>query len=371
MSDEALSQDPLHPRRTTDLLGHAAAEANLLDAYRSGRLPHAWLISGPKGIGKATLAFRFARFLLAEGGQADEPAAGLFGPGDAPQANLDMAPDNPVFRRVAAEGHADLLTVERSVNERTGKLRGEISVEDVRKLPGFFSLTAAEGGYRVAIVDSADEMNRHAANALLKILEEPPARAVLLIIANAPGGLLPTIRSRCRRLTLRPLDDATVAEVLRRRLPETEPAELATLAKLAEGSPGRAISLARLGGVAVYRDLIDLLKPLPELDFAALHAFGDKLGRRENQPAFQAMIDLLSWWLTRLVRFAAAASPPPEIAGGEGALAQRLSQGRGLDRWLEVWEKVCRLVERADSINLDRKQVVLNVFTALSRAAKG
>ena len=366
MTDEALSQDPLHPRRTADLLGHDAAERALLGAFNSGRLPHAWLITGPKGVGKATLAYRFARFLLGQGGA--HAGDGLFG-APPPPPSLDLDPASALFRRIAAEGHADLLTVERSVNDRTGKLRGEIAVDDVRRLPGFFSLTAAEGGYRVAIVDSADEMNRNAANALLKILEEPPARAVLLILANAPGGLLPTIRSRCRRLTLRPLEDALVVEVLQRRLPEGAPEERQALARLAEGSPGRAIALGRLGGVAVYTELMDLLRPLPELDIGKLHAFGDNLSRRENLPAYQVMTDLLGWWLTRLIR-SAAAGPPPEIAGGEAALAMRLTQGRGLDRWLEVWEKVGRLVERADSINLDRKQVVLNAFTTLARAAR-
>ena len=162
------------PRHTADLIGHAEAERVLLEAHRSGRLPHAWLLAGQKGIGKATLAFRFARFLL-----CGESGLDMFG---TPPANLFVDPSEPVFSRIASSGHSDLLTVERSWNDKTNKWRGEIGVDDVRRLGPFFSQTAAEGGWRIAIVDAADEMNRNAQNALLKILEEPPSKGLLLLV---------------------------------------------------------------------------------------------------------------------------------------------------------------------------------------------
>ena len=182
------------PRANPDLLGHRDAEATILEAIRAGRMHHAWLITGPEGVGKATLAYRFARRLLA--GQPRDPAA---------EPSLALEPADPVFRRVAAGSHADLLTIERMFNEKTKRMRTQIAVEDVRTINGFMSLTPAEGGWRVVIVDGAEELNQASANALLKILEEPPPRAILLLVCAAPGRLLPTIRSRCRRLRLTPL----------------------------------------------------------------------------------------------------------------------------------------------------------------------
>ncbi len=365
---------PDHPRRSADLIGHRAAEAELLAAWRSGRLSHAWLIGGPRGIGKATLAFRFARFLLARGDAVshDVGLPGLPGldSGAGPE-DLALAPTHPVFLRVASGGHADLLTIERQVNEKTGRLRSDIGVEEVRRLGDFFAKTAAEGGWRVAIVDAADEMSRSAANALLKILEEPPARAVILVVAHAPGGLLATIRSRCRRLVCRPLAAEEVATVLSRRAPALTPPERLALSHLADGSPGRALALAEQGGLAAYRDLLALLETLPDLDLAALHAFAERLARAENQALFRLTGELLSHWLVLVVRSAAA----PGLGVGDGAAGEqplivRLGRRPSLDRWLDVWEKVNHILERAESVNLDRKQVLLNIFFALARAAQ-
>src|SRR5439155_17813225 len=181
------------PRSNPELLGHEAAESALRRLFEAGRLPHALLLSGPRGIGKATLAFRLARFVLASGG-GEGPPGGLFG--DLGASGLAIAPDSGTFRRVASGGHADLLTVERAYDPRRRRLRGEIIVENAREIGTFLRLTPAEGGWRVVVVDGADEMNRAAANALLKILEEPPRRALLLLVAHSPGRLLPTIRSR-------------------------------------------------------------------------------------------------------------------------------------------------------------------------------
>ncbi|MEQ9607104.1 MAG: DNA polymerase III subunit delta' [Kiloniellaceae bacterium] len=350
-----------HPRRTAELRGQAAAEGVLLRAHASGRLPHAWLLSGPRGVGKATLAFRFARFLLAP----DCQGGGLFG--DAPDS-LDVAAEHPVFRRVAAGGHADLMTLERGEDDK-GKPRSVIPVEDVRRLLSFARMTAGEGGWRVAIVDAVDEMNRNASNALLKILEEPPPQCVLLLVSHAPGSLLPTIRSRCCQLPLAPLEEAVVAELLARHHPELAAEEVAALARLADGSIGRALALAAHGGLDLYRELIGLLGTLPRLDVPRLHKLAEKWGQGKDPQAFQTGMELLIWWLGRFIRAGSTGRPAPEVVDGEAALARRLLEGRPLAQWLGLWEKISRLFARTEAANLDRKQAVLSAFLDLENAA--
>ena len=358
------------PRENPELFGQAEAEARLARAWRSGRLPHAWLLTGPRGVGKATLAYRFARQVLA--GAPTE--AGLFGDA-APAEGLAIDPADPVFRQVAAAGHADLMTVERSANPRTGKLREEIVVEDVRAVRDFMHLTAAGGGWRVVVVDAADELNRNAANALLKVLEEPPARGLLLLVSHAPGRLLPTIRSRCCVLPLAGLEDAAIADLLGRHWPDLGEADRLALARLAEGSAGRALALAAGGGLDLYRELTGLLAGLPRLDAKALHALAERWARDSSGEAFRTGMELLVWWLGRLVRTAATGRQAGELAGGEvvageGALIAGLAARARLDQWLGLWDKVSRLPARASGLNLDRKQVVLTAFFELEAVAR-
>ncbi|MGC2640233.1 MAG: DNA polymerase III subunit delta', partial [Pseudolabrys sp.] len=205
-SDDSDERKSKLPRETTALFGHGDAERGLLDAYKSGRIPHAWLIGGPPGIGKATLAFRLARFVLAH----PDPLTSEV----QKATSLAVDPAHPVARRIAAQAQGDLLVLERSINEQTGKLYTVIRVDDVRRTVSFFGSTAGEGGWRIAIVDAIDDLQREGANAILKVLEEPPQRSLLLLISHAPGRELPTIRSRCRRLLLRPLEREDVARAL-------------------------------------------------------------------------------------------------------------------------------------------------------------
>jgi DNA polymerase-3 subunit delta' len=356
---------PLEPRANPALLGHAYAETAFLESWRSGRVAHAWLLSGPKGVGKATLAFRIARFVLADRGEG----GGLFQ--DEP-GSLDLPAEHQVFRRVASGGHADLKVVERTYgDDKRTRLRNEIVVEDVRGIGAFLALTPAEGGWRVVIVDSADELNRHAANAVLKVLEEPPRNALLLLVSHSPGRLLPTIRSRCRRLPLRPLPEHTVSGLLGDGYPHIPAPDRLALARLGEGSVGKAMALAEAGGLDLYREIVGLFTVLPKLEIAALHTFVDRLSRPEADAAWRTVTELLGWWLARLVRSGGAAGRDlQEVVAGEGAVMQRLLAVAGLDRCLQVWEKVTALLSRAEAVNLDRKQALLSAFLAIERLAR-
>ena len=352
------------PRANPELIGHEGAESALRRLSESGRLPHALLLCGPRGIGKATLAFRFARFVLANG-LGEGSSGGLFG--DAGESGLAIAPESGIFRRVASGGHADLLTVERAWDPRRRRLRGEIIVDDTREIASFLRLTPAEGGWRVVIVDGADEMNRNAANALLKILEEPPRRALLLLVAHSPGRLLPTIRSRCRRFPLLPLPPATVRLLLARYRPDLPEPQAEALTALSGGSIGRALDLAGVGGVDLYESVLALLVRDRGIDPAALHAFADRLARSDAEAAYRAVEELVGQLLARL---AVAAARGQAGADREGEVLRRLGGRAPAARWAELRDVIGRGFARTDALNLDRKQQILGAFFAIEGAAR-
>ncbi len=368
--DDMASGPP--PRANPDLVGHDVIERELERLYRAGRLPHAILLTGPRGIGKATLAFRFARFLLAatEDRQINAAEPDFLG-GGAPKTGLAIDPDNGVFHRVAAGGHADLLTVERAWDPRRRRLRGEIVVEDTREIAAFFRLTAAEEGWRIVIVDGAEEMNRNAANALLKILEEPPDRALLLLVSHNPGRLLPTIRSRCRRLGMAPLPLTLTTELLRRYRPQLDPTEAESLAALSGGSIGRAIELADAGGLGLYRSLVELLGQAPGIDLVQLHALTDRLARADAEESYRSGEELLPQFLARLASDAArGCAGTEEVVTGEGAAMRRLAAAADPARWSGLREEIEANFAAARELNLDKKQTMLGAFFAIEELAR-
>ncbi|HME28950.1 MAG TPA: DNA polymerase III subunit delta' [Pseudolabrys sp.] len=343
-SDETEEREGKPPRETTSLFGHDEVERAFLDAYKSGRVAHAWLIGGPPGIGKATLAYRMARFVLAH----PDPYA----PEVQGTTSLAIDPTHPVARRIAMQTHGDLLVLERSINEQTGKRYTVIRVDDVRRTVSFFGSTAGEGGWRVAIVDSVDDLQREGANALLKMLEEPPQRSLLLLVSNAPGRELPTIRSRCRRLLLRPLaiEDAVHALSDSTGRAAAEP-EVRQAAEAAEGSVGRALVLLGGSALALRQRILELFAQLPAPDPSALHALGEAIGGTDPK-TLETFMDLVNGWLST-------------------RLAEGL-QGKGqLMHLAETWEKVNRAAREAEAYNLERKPLVFSVFGALAEAAAG
>ena len=342
MSNDGADSDVRQPRETSVLFGHGDAEQALLEAYKGGRIPHAWLIGGPPGIGKATLAYRLARFVLAH------PDPRL--PAVQRATSLAVDANNPVARRIAAQAQGDLLVLERVLNEQTGKLYTVIRVDDVRKAVPFFGSTAGEGGWRVAIVDAVDDLQREGANALLKVLEEPPPRTLLLLVSHAPGRELPTIRSRCRRLLLRPLSPDDVARAVAAATGRNaDDAEVKDASAAAEGSVARAIGLLDGSALALRQRVLDLFAQLPDPDPRALHALGDALGGSEPK-TLAAFMDLVNGWLSA------------RLAGAPVA--------RQMARTAEVWEKVNRAARDVETYNLERKPLVFAVFGLLAEAAR-
>ncbi|MGJ4928677.1 DNA polymerase III subunit delta' [Bradyrhizobium sp. HKCCYLS2038] len=333
-----------HPRETSALFGHREAEAALLSAYRSGRMAHAWLIGGPQGIGKATLAYRMARFVLTH----RDPLA----PEVRAAESLHVDADDHVARLIASEAHGGLLTLERSANDK-GVLRTVITVDETRETISFFGSTAAVEGWRVCIVDTVDELNPNAANALLKILEEPPQQSLFLLVSHAPARVLATIKSRCRRLSLRALstEDVISAAAEATGIEAGEPA-LREAARASEGSVARTLMLMGGDGLQLQTRTAALLAGLPKIDPGELHALGDALGT-SDRVALASFLDSIERWVAERLR---AADPNAELPR--------------LARLAEVWEKIVRAARDTESYNLERKPLVFSVFGMLAEATR-
>jgi DNA polymerase III subunit delta' len=324
------------------IIGHDEAEQQILAAYSAGRLHHAWLLTGPMGVGKASFARRVARFLLSPARAED--GGGLFGP--AEPTSLDVPQDDPASALIDAGSHPGFLLFERLVNEKTGKRATGITVDQARALGPFTALTASDGGWRVILVDAMDDMNRSAANAVLKILEEPPAKTIFLLISHQPGGLLPTIRSRCRRLEFKRLSDADVKTVLVSQLVAS--GDIAVLLALADGSPGQALRFAGLDlpplASAIEAAMAGTLTPADRLTIA------EQLGKSDAAPRYEAFLDLTQRQLA-------------------DALRQRARQGSFAP--MAVWEQVQALVGPALVLNDDAKAIVFQTLGLLSSVRAG
>lgn len=349
----------LSPRNNPDLLGHEEIEKSLLKDFLAERLPHAIILAGPPGIGKATLAFRLARFLFSQGGAQ----AGLFG--DAP-SSLQVAPENPVFRRVASAGHADLLTVERELDEKKGKLKSEISVDAVRRIHPFLRMTAAENGWRVVIVDSAEYLNASSQNALLKVLEEPPEKTLLILTTSQPGSFLPTIRSRCRMVHMEPLPEKIMSKLLDKMAPGLSEAEKISLGRLAEGSIGKALQINKDDGIALYKQLLAVVSTMPDLDMVKVHDLAEKLGRGAEQN-YLAATEIMTGWCERQARAVARGQTPADILPGDSAVFDKIRNLYPRDHFLNAWEKISQLLRQTETYNLDKRQAIIGAFLALQK----
>lgn len=351
-----------HPRETFQVLGHEAAEAVIAGTIGSGRLHHAWLMTGEQGIGKAAFAYRAARFLLAQEDHQLPPGV----------RSLDIAEGSRTARQVANRSHPGLLTIKRGWDASGKKSRQSIAIDDIRQLRHFLQRTAVTP-WRVVIVDSADDLNPNSANALLKSLEEPPARTVFFLISSSPGRLLPTIRSRCRTIRFEPLPDAALREAVLAacrgsgRGPPDE-AQLATLLTIAKGSPRRVLQLLDGGGLALYETVVTLLESLPRLDRAALHKLMALTAGRDGI-AHAVAFNLLEEAIAAVLRARAAGlDAPPEFPQLRRFPAIVIPDS--LADWAELWETIRDARGEAERLNLDKAALTLTVFEKLESLSR-
>ncbi|MDE2364781.1 MAG: DNA polymerase III subunit delta' [Hyphomicrobiales bacterium] len=337
------------PRITKTLFGHAAAEHAFLDAFRSGRMPHAWLIGGRPGIGKATLAWRVARFLVAH----PEPSA----PAVQRAQDLSVDPESKAAHLVDALAAPDIALLRREWNyeSRPPKHFTEIRVDDTRRALKMFHHNAAAGGWRICIVDAADDLNRSSANALLKMIEEPPARALFLIVAHEPGRLLPTIRSRCRKLMLKPLhipDIVRAVEALDDSWEKYSAAEIEKAARKAGGSVRETLRVLARQGAASAKQVEDLLRNLPKVDWSLVQTLVDTLARPQSANEFDAFLETVFGWLDTRVKEAAGQGP------------------RRLAPLAEAWDRIGAAAREAEIYNLDKRGLIIQIAEELETATK-
>lgn len=364
MSDEAIPEPDRiegapHPREMPTLFGQDQAQTAFLDAFASGRLHSGWLITGPRGVGKATLAWKIATFLLAE------PEVGLFG-----ELVLDVSPDHPDARLIQSGAHPRLALIRRPWDDKTKKLKSDITVDAVRSLKQFFQMSAADGGRRVVIVDAADELNRNAANAILKELEEPPAQTTILLIAHQPSRLLPTIRSRCRELRCAPLSAANLQAALEQAGHPAENSE--ALATLAGGSAGDAIRLLNHDGMALYETIVKTIETVPQINRQAALKLADSCAGRGAETRFAMTLDLMDVFLSRAARAGLMGEPQAQGAPGEARLLARLApDDRAARRWAALQQDLSNRARHGRAVNLDPAALILDMIFKIEETAQG
>ena len=328
-------EGPQTPRTAKECLGHNKIEETLMEQFQSGRMPHGLIFSGPKGIGKTTFAYRLARQIL----------------------------NNEAL--IASGGHPDLLTIERAYDAAKDEYKGSVAVDEVRKVNPFLRMTASyENGWRVVIIDDADTMNRNAQNALLKILEEPPANTVLILICHRLGALIPTIRSRTRTITFNPLSREIFDQLLVGQGYELSPAQYETLYKLSEGSIGIALEHIEQGGLDTLTQILGALDQYPSWSWPDLHVLADQLSRSGRDQSYSSFTKLLPWVFSQMItakaRGQAISSQVLQISAVE-----TLHRQSSLESLLKICENLKSHFERVERSNLDKRQAVLGAFSII------
>ena len=346
------------PRFCRELVGQDAAVSHFLSNLAQSKLHHACLLTGPKGVGKASFAHMAARFMFHN---VDPVLA-------AKNAqNMSVLDDERLGKQIEQGSHPDLMIVTRPWDAAKERFKQAISVDEVRKIRSFFNLSAGMGGWRICIIDAADDMTLNAANALLKILEEPPPKSLFLIVSHQSGSLLETIRSRCMKIAFQPLKYAHIQYLMHKSIEDSSDnaassQSLVAISHLSRGSIGRALHIYDTNGLEVYSDMVKLLRQFPSIKADTLHEVAERMSKRNTEHLFADMGEFLQQWLHQLVRFLAKGQMPEVIFEGEEAAIQTMASHRPLEAWVDVWEKVTELFDNAKRLNLDRKQTILESF---------
>jgi DNA polymerase-3 subunit delta' len=325
--------EPLPPQQNPHLFGHDAAASRFMTAFQSGRMHHAWLITGMEGIGKTTLAYHMAHYVMS-GGQ------NIIGA---------VNPAQPAARLIAAEAHPDMFVLRRALDDKSGELKDSIAAEDARQIAPFLRRTATHGGWRIALIDEAHRLNRHGQNAILKIIEEPPRNSLIIMTVTAAGALLPTIRSRCSLLALQPLEALALQQALDSQgINLDDNSDAAQLIDLAQGSAGFLMRLLQTEALEFYGELQSLLN---QFSMVKLHQLADRIGKKADGELYDVIVRLIIDHGRREIVQASQA--------GQGSLAQKLA----------VWDKIRNLFNQTDYARLDRKLAFVQAVTTLHQAA--
>ena len=339
--------DAPHPREQYVLFGHGDAERELLAAFRQNKMVQAWIIGGPEGIGKATLAWRLARLLSAY------PDPMVI---DVQRAqSLEISSQHPVSRLIQAQAFSEIFLLRREWNEKTKKFFTEIRVDDVRKIISAFHHSSGLGGWRIAIIDSADDLNRSAANALLKLIEEPPEKSLFLLISNQPGRLLPTLRSRCRKLMLNSLTQDEIIQIidsLGKPWTKIPSDDVAVASQHADGSIREALRLLDPEAIQFHDQIMRLLRGLPQIDWMGVHQLAEKVTGRDQEAAYETLIRAVETYLDDRVR----------------TRAKDLASATRLIGYAQAWQEIHTLAQEAEVFNFDKKALTLGIFERLAKA---
>ncbi|MDD3021962.1 MAG: DNA polymerase III subunit delta' [Alphaproteobacteria bacterium] len=335
------------PRGTENLIGHEFVEKKLLQMLDMGRFPHGLIFSGPSGIGKSVMAYRLTRFLFSEKDRAPD----MFGVPEPP-TSLYVGQGHSIFGKVFGGGHPDLLTLGRPIDEGTGRIKASVPVEEIRKIAPFMRRTASvEGGWRIVIVDDADTMTRSSQNSLLKILEEPPEKALLILITHRAGALLPTVYSRCVHLPFQPLQDDDIGKVLEGRVNATD---IPLVVAMADGSLGRALEYARAEHLEMMRDALAYFEDWPSFRWTDIQSFSEVFGNKGNDDAQRVFRETLLWVASSLIRGEAFEIPWLEVMNARLDVETKLA----------IYDQLSAHFDRCVYGNLDKRFMIMGAFMA-------
>jgi DNA polymerase-3 subunit delta' len=361
------------PRQAATIMGHDNIEQDFIQAIQSGHLPHAMIFSGLRGIGKATMAYRLARYILDSDNKNDALSAdgGLFGDEQTKADEIqlahpmDMSVDKAVFRQVASGGHPDLITVEREYDEKKQKFKADVNVDNARRLIPFMRMTASNAhGWRVAIIDDADTMNRNAQNAILKVLEEPPSNALVILVAHRVGAFLPTIRSRCRMVPFTALSKENFSILLRKQNASLPQADIDILYEMTNGSVGQALEIIEEGGLEIVQKLLGLLYDWPDLPWTQIHQLADNMGRNGQDDQLKSFRDIFMWLIASLMRAKATQSDPPQILDTD--FTRAMIEKFSLDQWTQMTDDLQSHFNQVEKAYLDKRHHILGAFSIIN-----